>query len=389
MILGEGGELDRLAGDLATTLRERDRLSLRAAALAGVLAEHGYGERQGATSTAEWIRHEFNLSTKAAHDLVNVGLEMETMQASCQAAVEHEIGFDHLAVMARAKRQLGGKRFREEHLLAEAKEISVGRLWHRCQELRHASDPEGMEQEQLNDAERRELVLNQHPDGRVTLGAVFDPVRGAIVRAALEPLAKKLGKDDGRTRDQRMADAMVELCQGNAKPAHLNVTATVGTLYQVPASPAATTDYGALLPGVTVKRIACDCSIGRYVFDSDSVLIDSGRDRRVVSPSQRRALGVRDKHCRFPGCSKPARFCEAHHVVHWIHGAPTNLDNLVCCAGHTIGEFMKGAGTCSSTTKTKSTCSNRVSTWPRRREGRRNPRRPSRPTQIQPLRRNR
>jgi HNH endonuclease len=55
----------------------------------------------------------------------------------------------------------------------------------------------------------------------------------------------------------------------------------------------------------------------------------------VVSPSQRKALEVRDRHCRYPGCTRPANWCEAHHVVHWIHDGPTNLDNLVLlCSRH-------------------------------------------------------
>src|SRR5581483_7501247 len=269
-MLGEGGErslrdfdLDDIAADLGEILRQRDELSLQAAARAGVLAEARYGELQGAVSTAEWMRHEYQLSTGGARDLVNVGLEMASLADSTQACEAHEIGFQHLAVLARAKRQLGDRRFFEAHLLAEAKEISVGRLWHRCQELRHAADPEGVEDEQRDAFERRELTLNQHPDGTVTLGARLDPVSGAVVKAAIAPLAQRCGRHDDRRLEQRQADALVEVCghalevgggQGRRRP-HLNVSLTCGTLLQVPESPAASTDYEALLPGVSVKRI--------------------------------------------------------------------------------------------------------------------------------------
>ena len=36
---------------------------------------------------------------------------------------------------------------------------------------------------------------------------------------------------------------------------------------------------------VTVNRIACDCSISRHIFDGESVLIDLGREKRVLTRS--------------------------------------------------------------------------------------------------------
>jgi hypothetical protein len=47
----------------------------------------------------------------------------------------------------------------------------------------------------------------------------------------------------------------------------------------------------------------------------------------------RRALEVRDRGCRFPGCG--LRFTDAHHVVHWANGGDTSLQNLLLlCARH-------------------------------------------------------
>ncbi|UDF22621.1 HNH endonuclease signature motif containing protein, partial [Rhodococcus qingshengii] len=49
---------------------------------------------------------------------------------------------------------------------------------------------------------------------------------------------------------------------------------------------------------------------------------------------QRRALAVRDGGCAFPGCGTPSGWCDAHHIVHWNDGGPTDLDNLVLLCGH-------------------------------------------------------
>lgn len=40
-------------------------------------------------------------------------------------------------------------------------------------------------------------------------------------------------------------------------------------------------------------------------------------------------------HCRWPGCERPASWCDGHHLVHWAHGGSTDLDNLVMlCRRH-------------------------------------------------------
>jgi hypothetical protein len=51
----------------------------------------------------------------------------------------------------------------------------------------------------------------------------------------------------------------------------------------------------------------------------------------------RRALQVRDRHCRFPGCNHDV-FLDGHHIEHWAHGGETKLSNLVllCHAHHTL-----------------------------------------------------
>jgi hypothetical protein len=110
---------------------------------------------------------------------------------------------------------------------------------------------------------------------------------------------------------------------------HLNVTATLGTLYMNPGSAAAEMDHGDPVSAVTVGRIACDSSIRRHIFDSRSVLVELGRRKRVVPPQLRKGLESRDRHCRWPGCTRPARWCEAHHLIPWTRGGATNQQNLL------------------------------------------------------------
>lgn len=50
-----------------------------------------------------------------------------------------------------------------------------------------------------------------------------------------------------------------------------------------------------------------------------------------------RQLRYRDVECRFPGCGA-RRFTQAHHIVWWEQGGPTDLDNLllVCWFHHKL-----------------------------------------------------
>jgi len=62
-------------------------------------------------------------------------------------------------------------------------------------------------------------------------------------------------------------------------------------------------------------------------------ILSVGRRTRTISPALRRALEIRDRGCRFPGCG--LRFTDAHHVKHWADGGETSLDNcLLLCRYH-------------------------------------------------------
>ena len=63
--------------------------------------------------------------------------------------------------------------------------------------------------------------------------------------------------------------------------------------------------------------------------------LEVGRTSRIVTPAQRTALIVRDGGCVVAGCDRPPAWCEAHHLRHWLHGGPTDLENLaLLCRTH-------------------------------------------------------
>ena len=155
---------------------------------------------------------------------------------------------------------------------------------------------------------------------------------------------------DVRTVVQRRADAFVQACALVA--AQQRVPEELAGVGNGCAQVVITMDYerlreqtghGMTLDGkpVTpsmVRRLACEGRIIPMVLGSDSQPLDVGREHRLATPAQVRALRQRDKGCCFPGCGRPPSWCQAHHLRHWPDGGPTDLNNLalLCQRHHTI-----------------------------------------------------
>ena len=127
---------------------------------------------------------------------------------------------------------------------------------------------------------------------------------------------------DPRSPRQRMADALVEACRRSLGAVgcpttggeRAQVVVTVG-LDQLRRSTAA----GALLDGEpvapsTLRRMACDAGVVPAVLGGTGQPLDVGRESRTVPTGIRRALGLRDRGCAFPGCDRPPGWCDAHHI---------------------------------------------------------------------------
>ena len=90
----------------------------------------------------------------------------------------------------------------------------------------------------------------------------------------------------------------------------------------------------------TAQRIVCDASV-RRAREREGVILDHGRRKRTVPPTLRRALRLRDRGCRYPGCTNRL-FTDAHHVQHWTNGGETKLDLTLLCRYHHHNFLTKG-----------------------------------------------
>ena len=89
---------------------------------------------------------------------------------------------------------------------------------------------------------------------------------------------------------------------------------------------------GTRVSAETSRRISCDAAVVEIGHGRDGSVMGVGRKTRTIPPSVRRALEVRDRGCRFPGCG--LRFTDAHHIKHWADGGETKLENLLLLCNH-------------------------------------------------------
>lgn len=146
--------------------------------------------------------------------------------------------------------------------------------------------------------------------------------------------------DLDRTPEQRQADALVELIDD-----HRGAPTTVGDRPRVVVTvseeslrervhAAGILPSGGEVPAGVLRRLACDADVLPVVLGSESEVLDVGRAQRLVTPSIRRMLSLRDGGCVFPGCDKRDASCEAHHVKPWWAGGSTSLENLALLCPH-------------------------------------------------------
>src|ERR1700736_5784930 len=174
----------------------------------------------------------------AASDRVCGGEQLghlDRLGESCVALAAGEIGFAHIALIARTSAAVG-ERLDERKLLRQASNLSVAEFRTKCLHARHMADPEGYVDEEKQEVEARALTLTNTDEGVVLINGILDKVGGAALRTALEPLAKRAGKDDNRDRERRLADALVDLSMHALdtglvpQRTHMQVTTSLETL---------------------------------------------------------------------------------------------------------------------------------------------------------------
>lgn len=333
--------------ELAAAEAETDPLTRRAAVL---LASGGDGREP---RFPEWERE-----LLAARCAIPAG-EARRRCAAAQALAERlpmtaralaagAVSWSHAVALADESEELSADQAGEleRRVLADRRAVTAGQYRFRARKIAAALTPEPSPEET---EQRRSLVAEQNRWGGVEMHVLLTDDGGRIVATALDALSGCTGPDDQRLVEERRADALVELCQGFLDSGRLPATASGARPHVTLQAPtdvlagrshaSVTLDGAAVLGRVELgaraaRRITCDAGVSVLRHDRGRVL-DLGRESRFPSARLRRLLDARDGGCRFPGCSRPAPRCHAHHVVHWAAGGATSPENLLLvCARH-------------------------------------------------------
>jgi hypothetical protein len=321
--------------------------------------------RLGWGSTIDWYAHLAGVRRGQGKQIVDHARELvadhpATLEALGSGAISPEQAD---VVLDAVDRLPGDRELRDQAegtLLDEATRLTATELTRHARDVIEILDPEStarareaqLDREDRVAHQRRFLSISDDGAGGIRIkgrGSVED---GAVLRAALLPLTAPVPATDPKTCRQlpdprdygvRLWDALVALAQHGldsdlppeshgARP-RVTVTTDLETLRGELAARGLTDDGVELAPSV-VRRLACDADIIPMTLGTAGEVLDVGRAHRLVTAALWRALVQRDRHCAFPGCTRPPVMGHAHHVVPWFDGGGTSLSNLVLLCGH-------------------------------------------------------
>jgi hypothetical protein len=333
--------MNSLAAELARTVRVADSKQ----AFAG----------DGQATAASWLRGHCRLSRSAAAQVVRTGRALEQLPAVEEAHLAGALTADQVDVIG----TITSPRFSTliegqggtvagvgevlTRFAVERRHDELVRLVHRLDERLDQDGPEP------DPTEQRFLSVATPADGSLTGRFHLDARGGEKLQAALEAILQAhRPAGDERSRSQRQADALVQLCDlhlgcgtlpllRRTKP---QVAVRIGSADLADAAPgrgAADLGFGGIVSAATARQVACDAELRRYLLSAAGELLDLGRTQRLVTPGLRTAVELRDETCVFAGCGAPTHWCEVHHVIHWLFDGETKLENsgLLCERHHT------------------------------------------------------
>ena len=195
----------------------------------------------------------------------------------------------------------------------------------------HCDDALGEPTSEKEHEDARRVQLSPTPGGMWILNGMLDALGGEALSKALESAMPKPCEGDNRTPAQRRHDALIDI-------AHESLAnegrATVGgerphvTVIVDAASGIAHTSQMVRLSSFTRDMLLCDCVTTSVWLSADGTPFDVGTPTSEVPARNRRAIMARDQCCRYPGCDRPARWTDIHHVKERHKGGTHELTNL-------------------------------------------------------------
>jgi len=316
-------------------------------------------ESSGHRSCAHWLAFRTGIDLGAAREKVRAARALVALPLTSAAMAQGELSFSKVRALSRvATAENEGELLELARGTTTAQLERVVRAWKK----RSRRDEAEWERERHRS---RTFAVFPDDDGMYVVRGRLAPEVGALLMRAIEAAGDALFRERGvpgspsdteREAAQRRADAVGLLAEralvagfGGAEagggPPEVPISGTRAERYQVVLHVDAETlsvdgeagrselEDGTRVSAATARRLSCDASVITVTHGKDGSILDVGRKTRTISPALRRALEVRDRGCRFPGCN--LRFTDAHHVQHWANGGETSVSNcLLACKFH-------------------------------------------------------
>ena len=349
-------------------------------------AAQGYADEQ--LTAAAWLRTRTNLSRAEAAAQARVAKLRTLLPELASAFDSGVVSFAHLQAVQPSLRLLPEELIAEvDRALAEvAPELSARDLGRWVSDLAQALQPTPKPKDETRHESRR-LSLTQGFDGMTNVVGRLTPEVAEKFRAGLSAASRPDAEGEIRAANQRHADALEHLLDsrldtamlpvdGGEKP-HISQLVDLDQIseaaqhtedeQQLDLDPATSPYRAGPLGGAdqeadaarrvaaaiaeatspkprfswtgntsvgTARRLCCD-AILLPIYTRNGEPLDVGRRTRLISAALRAFIVARDIHCRWPGCTIPARWTQIHHTAHWRDGGRTDRANLILiCQPH-------------------------------------------------------
>ncbi|MET8214984.1 HNH endonuclease signature motif containing protein [Streptomyces hirsutus] len=217
-------------------------------------------------------------------------------------------------------------------LAAKMPEQAVGRTRAALRREILRADPEGAERRHQERAKTRHTVRYAQDDGMALFGAVVPAQQAALMEQAVDVRAAGYG-DDGRTLDQKRADALFDLvvnrpgAEGGGvgrAAAVVQVTVPFDILLGAKDGPAELKGHGPITAGQAREVAFAPSTVWRRLLTHPKTGLLVKTDPTTYRPTAEteRHVIARDQHCAFPSCRMPAHRCDLDHIRPFDHRHP-------------------------------------------------------------------
>src|SRR2546425_6943879 len=199
----------RLGQGLIETRALKDRVEAVFAEGLRRFDKSGEYAADGAIALVAWLRSRCKLSGGAAAERLGIARQLQHLPQTSKAFATGELGYQHVAVLARTAEHVGAATVRkaEGSLLALAGTMDPGQFTGVAKNFEHRVDAQAALAEANRAYQRRYLTISEPLDGIVRIDGLLDAEAGAVVRHAVNA-GLPPARDDDRTPGQRRADRL-------------------------------------------------------------------------------------------------------------------------------------------------------------------------------------